>query len=221
MNEKRRNVIKEALSKGIIRYDPRKTDGPKAYDSMKNVEVWIKHDLREGNFIEAYSICDQYVDTVVKICFPEIFHSKDDDRLNVETVLRLSVPLKIIGEHFLLLYRDFKSTRDDLIHKSVFNQKTAKQLQNNKKIEALPLQVIKEARSLFKSRFEHVLKFYTDSFDDTQIREKGRRWKLYSYIELDETFRTFVLIWYRILANESKDIFSEMLSNPKKFSKFI
>ena len=70
---------------------------------MKNVEVWIKRDLRDGKFIEAFAICDQYVDTVIKICFPEVFHETGDNRLNVETVLRIAVSLKIINSDFLTL----------------------------------------------------------------------------------------------------------------------
>jgi hypothetical protein len=137
------------------RGDLRKVMGASAYSKMRNVADYIKKDIDGGHFIEAYAITDQYVDTVIKYCFPEIFHaSKDNDlsKMSVETALRFTVKLKIVGVNILQTYRDFKSTRDDLIHKSIFNQKNTGQLRNNGKVKGLPFQIIEAVEELFHKR---------------------------------------------------------------------
>ncbi len=187
---------------------------------MKNVEVWIKRDLRDGKFIEAFAICDQYVDTVIKICFPEVFHETSDNRLNIENVLRIPTTLKIINGKFLTLYRDYKSTRDHLVHKSIFYPHKAQQLQNTNKIKSLPSQIIKESQQFFRVRLDHIFKYYTDNLLNRPPKDK-KRWKLYSYIEQDESFRMFIILLYRIQADENKNMFKEILNDPTMASKLF
>lgn len=142
----------------------RKLLGPKAY-SQANVLEWVKTDLNNGHYIEAYAITDQYIDTLLKQTFCEIFeNSSFNKRFTVEYVLRCGVIWHRVNKSFLELYRDFKSTRDDLIHKSIFNQQKAKELENTRKIKDLPIKVIQITESFFENDIKEYFKnLYTEA----------------------------------------------------------
>jgi hypothetical protein len=168
------------------------------------IEKWIDKDLDEGNFIEAYAITDQYVETALKLCFPEVFqdfYKKDTNKMSVEVVLRCAVGLNIIDKKLLQIYRDFKSTRDDLIHKSIFNQKKAKQLQNSDKVRELPSKIIEYTEEIFHKRSLHVYLHFLKNPGDNE-----------------EMLTDFVLMWYRIWKKQGRDLF-KFFDDIKKLAK--
>lgn len=183
--EERERLIKQL----VIRYDPRKTRGPSAYSEMTDIEAFVRRDLNDGHFIEAYAITDQYVDTVIKLSFPEIFynfHKNEDSRMNIETVLRCVVGFELADKKIVQRYRDFKSTRDDLTHKSIFNQSKAKQLENISKVGQLPFDVIKIIEELFHKRVLHAY--------------------LYFFKNNKPTPSDFIPMWYRIWKKQGRNL---------------
>ena len=166
-NKKEKNTSKKytnsrkELAK-ILRIDKRKLLGPKAYSDLvsgvTDILEWIEEDLKQGRFIEAYALTDQYVETLLKRVFFEVFEneivkSSQREYLKVETVLRILSKLGKLDPNYLEEYRDFKSTRDDLVHKSIFSPEKAKEFENIPKTKSLPAKIIKDTEILFLDRF--------------------------------------------------------------------
>ncbi len=199
--EKEQKELARELFKRYSRYDPRKEEGPLAYSKITDIDAWIIQDIDSGHFIEAYAMADQYIDTVIKLSFPEIFynsHGKSwNDRVNAETVLQCASSFNLVDKFSFERYRDFKSTRDDLIHKSIFNQTKAKQLTNNSKVKKLPLDTIKTVEDLFHKR---VLKAHL------------------FFLEKDQKPpRDFISMWYKIWQKQGRDLL-KFFSDVDKFA---
>ncbi len=187
-----RQYVKEEegmMRRFMVRYDSRKVNGPSGYSKMTDVERYVEKDIADGHFIEAYAVSDQYVDSIIKFCFPEIFFNaikREDGKITVETALRCAACFGLVEDKVIDMYRDFKSTRDDLIHKSIFNHSKAKQLKNVPKIKKLPFDIIKATEKLFHSR---VLPAYT--------------YYLKNKIPVTEGF---IPMWLRIWGKQGRDL---------------
>lgn len=206
-------IIKQRELDWYPRYDPRKIKGALAYGEMRDVEMWVKKDLSDGKFIEAYAITEQYVDMTLKFCFPDVFfEKKNNEKLSVETVLRCSISLnqKIVDKKLLDFYRDFKSTRDDLMHNSLFNQKKAKQLTNKKKVNYLPLSTIDFVQEFFKKRAYNTYVFFLLKPELKNFIKGKKELNIIKNLEIPEYFQDFYLIWGSILEKEGKEISSEL-----------
>lgn len=203
------NLIRQRKLDWYPRYDPRKIKGAIAYGDMRDVEVWVKNDLSDGKFIEAYAITDQYIDIILRFCFPDVFfENKNNEKLSVETVLRCSISLnqKIVDKKLLDFYRDFKGTRDDLIHKSIFHQSKARQLTNKKKVNDLPLSMINFAQEFFKKRAYNTYTFFLLKPEVKRQKEST----IINYFESNQYWQDFFLIWKNVLEKEGKEISVEL-----------
>lgn len=207
------NLIKQRKLDWYPRYDPRKIKGAIAYGDMLDVEMWVKKDLSDGKFIEAYALTEQYVDMTLKFCFPDVFfEKKNNEKLSVETVLRCSISLnqKIVDKKLLDFYRDFKSTRDDLMHNSLFNQKKAKQLINKKKVNDLPLTTINFVQEFFKKRAYDTYVFFLLKHEVQNVVKGQKELTIINYFESNQYLQDFFLVWGSILEKEGKEISSEL-----------
>jgi len=159
--------------------------GSKAYSqsSIENVLNWIKNDLSKGFFIEAYALTEQYIEIVLKYALFGYLYFPRMMTMKLETALRISKESKVLPEKLFNLYTDFKSTRNNLIHKSIFYPEKAKQLKNTNKVKKLPLEIIQESERFFNNRAEKVLEYF--------ISQKSRK----------KDKNLFIRIWCHVLKN--------------------
>ena len=144
--------------------------GPKAYSEspIENVLNWIENDLNKGRFIEAYALTDQYVETILKYALFDYVSLFDclysletlTKRIKLKTALKALKKVKVLPCNLFEVYEDFKKTRNDLVHKSIFYPEKAKQLKNDKKVKKLPLKIIQLSDKFFFSRAEEVFKYF-------------------------------------------------------------
>lgn len=188
------------------RYNPREIEGVQAYEKMTDVEKWVRRDLSKGYAIEAYAITDQYIDTVIKLSFPEIFYDsyrKEDNKINIETVLRCFTNFGLANKKIFQQYRLFKKTRGDLVHKSIFNQKQAKRLKDLSRVKKLPFNIIKEVEELFNKRVIVAHSYF--------IKNKKE-------LNNDLMYDDFFVMWHRIWKKQGKDLvkfFEDIFSRAK------
>lgn len=156
---------------------------------VHNLEKVIKGDLESGHAIEAYAFTDQYFQTVIKLSFPQIFFpAKFKNKISVEDFLRTFKEDKRFSDEYKILgrYRDFKSTRDDLVHKSLFSGKKVKGLFNQKKVEKTPFEIIDRVEHIFLKNISRSGSYF--------LKQKR-------YLPND-----FLLIWDRVWKKKNKDL---------------
>jgi len=176
------------------RYDPREILGVRAYKEMTDVEEWARKDLKDGHLIEAYAITDQYIDAVIKLSFPEIFYDsycKEDNKINIGTVLYCFTNFKSVDKKIFQQYRLFKKTRGVLVHKSIFYPKQAKRLKCLSVVKKLPFDIIKDVEELFGKRVIEAYLYF--------IKNKKK-------LNNDLMYKNFFVMWHRIWKKQGKNL---------------
>ncbi len=166
--------VRALKKKGLFR----KILGPKAYrDIFLDLDVYItnlvKNDLKEGYFIEAYTLTDQYIETVLKYSFYRFFSEFKSENLKFKSALKALVIFKKINKSFFDLYTDFKQTRNDLVHASIFHFERTRELLNVKKVKNLPLKVIDKVDLIFNNRKKLAVEEMRD------LKAKKNEWKMF------------------------------------------
>ncbi len=198
MANKYSNLLRLALAE---RQDLRDTLGPDAYSVME-IPPAVQRDIYDKHFIEAYALTDQYVETLLKHTFYEILGpiGSVDKKNAVETVLKCAKHWQKINSGYFEIYRDFKSTRDDLIHKSIYGSDRAKGLQNHKKLATLPELIIKESEEIFMTNIAATT--YSIILNELKMLKSLDEIKK---LTDDQDFKNALRLWVRISSSRGKE----------------
>lgn len=154
--------------------DLRKLIGLKAYSQVDILKM-VKSDLNHNLYIEAYSVADQYIESLIKKLFDDGTKKywERERFFSVAGALRSSLFFGKSSKNLLDEYLHFKDKRDKLIHHVVFNQKGYKSFKDLKTIKNRPLKIIPIVESFFEERMKEYL---ADTNRWTQVC-KGKSFK--------------------------------------------
>jgi hypothetical protein len=151
-----KELIESFIKLGIKSGEVRKILGPKTYSNKFGGDIlsWVKNDIDDGRFIEAYALVEQYAEGLIKKVFDNgdsNYWKKQNKKIKIEAVLSVLLFLGKIDVSYYNQYCEFKDIRNDLVHNAVFNFNNYKRLSDLKKIKSLPIEIILKTETFLKT----------------------------------------------------------------------
>jgi hypothetical protein len=143
--------IKSGIKSGEIR----KISGPISYNDKFGGDIleWVKNDIENGRFIEAYALTEQYIEGLMKKVFDDgdkNYWDKRAGRISIKAILFTLLSLDKIDKNYFRQYCKFKAIRNDLVHNAVFNFNKYGRLKNTKEVKKIPIEIITSTESFLK-----------------------------------------------------------------------
>lgn len=130
----------------------------------------VEEKIKNGNFIEAYAITDQYIAEMVSrlLVVNKGELAKIRETINVIKTLDIMMRLRVVDgayRDYIELVKSFKKTRNKLVHNSIYS----KSLRINRTIKSLPRKIIMKIDLFYFDTAINLLRLDVD-----KLKKKGK-----------------------------------------------